>query len=170
RASQMTATDLLRHYHHSRPFHRAVPVRYFATNEVFVTRQGACGLVLSLRGIDDECLTAERLEAASHALVAAFRLFDERFRLYQYLIKTGMSDVPRKERYASEPVEDTIRDRIGFLDGKLSQIELYFVVLYEPAVHIQHRGAAITGDRAREIDRLLAAVRSFQNSLEDLFA
>jgi type IV secretion system protein VirB4 len=166
----MTTTDLLRHYHHSRPFHRAVPVRYFATDEVFITRQGACGLVLSLRGIDDECLTAERLEAVSHTLVAAFRLFDERFRLYQYLIKTGMSDVPRKERYASEPVEDTIRDRIGFLNGKLSQIELYFVVLREPAVHIQRRGAAVTRNRPREIDLLLAATRSFQNSLKDLFA
>jgi type IV secretion system protein VirB4 len=166
----MTAADLLRHYRYSRPFHRAVPVRYFATDEVFVTRQGACGLVLSLPGIDDECLTAERLEAASHALVAAFRLFDERFRLYQYLIKTGLSDVPRKQRYASEPVEDTVRDRVAFLNGKLSRIELYFVILREPALHIQRRRAAVTENRAREIDLLLTAARSFRNSLKDLFA
>jgi type IV secretion system protein VirB4 len=147
-----------------------VPVRYFATDEVFITRQGACGLVLSLRGIDDECLTAERLEAASHALVAAFRLFDERFRLYQYLIKTGWSAVPRKERYASESAEGTVRDRVEFLNGKLSQIELYFVILREPAVHIQHRRAAITEGRSQDIDHLLAAARSFQNSLKDVFA
>jgi type IV secretion system protein VirB4 len=166
----MTATDLLRHYHHSRPFHRAVPVRYFATDEVFVTRQGACGLVLSLRGIDDECLTAERLEATSHALVAALRLFDERFRLYQYLIKTGTSDLPRKKRYASDSIEDTIRDRLDFLNGKLSQIELYFVVLYEPPVYRQHRRATVSGDRFQDIDRLLATAQSFQSSVKDLFA
>src|SRR5579875_1966434 len=90
RPPRMIARDLVRHYHKSHPFHRAVPIRYFATDEVFVTRQGACGLVMSLRGIDHECLTIEHLESISHALVCAFRIFDENFRLYQYLIKTGL--------------------------------------------------------------------------------
>ncbi|MGH9437646.1 MAG: VirB4 family type IV secretion system protein [Terriglobia bacterium] len=166
----MTARELLLHYRKSRAFHSAVPIRSFATEEVFLTRQGACGLVVSLRGTDDECLTPERLEAISHALVAALRIFDERFRLYQYLIKTGLREIPRKEEYTSHNVESVVRDRIAFLDGKLSQIELYLVVLYEPAPRIGRRPGSSSEDRSQDISRLAAAVRSFQQSLADLFA
>jgi hypothetical protein len=111
---RMIARNLLRHYQTSRPFHRAVPVRYFAADEVFVTRQGDCGLVLSFTGIDDECLAVEQLESVSHTLVAAFRLFDERFRLYKYLIKTGLPDLPRKESYASATFEQIAQERALF--------------------------------------------------------
>jgi type IV secretion system protein VirB4 len=165
----MTARNLLRHYQVSRPFHRTVPVRYFATDEVFITRQGDCGVVLSLAGIDDECLTLERLESVSHALVAAFRLFDERFRLYQYLIKTGLPDVPRKESYTSATVEQVIQERALFLNGRLSRIDLYLVILYEPPVIRRQRGVS-DKNRSENITKLLARARSFRQSLEDLFA
>lgn len=165
----MTATDLLRHYHRSRPFHRAVPVRYFANDEVFVTRNGACGIVLSPRGIDDECLTAEHLEALSHTLTAGYRLFDERFRLYQYVVKTSQSDLPRKQRYASEQVECIVHDRAAFLNGKLSQIQLYFVVLYESAPRFRLRKGTAIDDRQGDIERLLAVTHSFQQMLENSY-
>jgi type IV secretion system protein VirB4 len=165
----MNARDLLRHYHRSRPFHHAIPVRYFANDKAFVTRDGACGVVLSLRGVDDECLTAEHLEALSHTLTAAYRLFDERFRLYQYLIKTRLSDLPRKQTYASGHVESVVRDRTAFLAGRLSRMELYLVVLYEPGSRIRLRTRAVE-DREADLDRLLAATRSFQHMLGDLYA
>lgn len=166
----MIARDLVRHYHKSHPFHRAVPIRYFATDEVFVTRQGACGLVMSLRGIDHECLTIEHLESISHALVCAFRIFDENFRLYQYLIKTGLAAIPRKHTYHNEAVESVVKDRIAFLHNRLTQIDLYLVVLYEPGRRIrQGRGANDQG-RSQDLDHLLAAARSFQQSVSDILA
>jgi type IV secretion/conjugal transfer VirB4 family ATPase len=166
----MMARDLVRHYHKSRPFHRVVPIRYFATDEVFATRQGACGLVISIRGIDDECLTAERLEAVSHVLAAAFRIFDENFRLYQYLIKTGLPAIPRKHSYQSDDMESVAGDRVAFLRDRLSQIELYLLVLYEPGPRIRHDRGANDEDRSQDIDRLLAAARSFQQSVWDILA
>jgi type IV secretory pathway VirB4 component len=165
----MNARDLLRHYHRSRPFHRAVPVRYFANDKAFVTRDGACGIVLSLRGVDDECLTAEHLEALSHTLATAYRLFDERFRLYQYLIKTRVPDLPRKQIYASEHVENIVRDRAAFLAGRLSGIECYLVILYEPGTRLRLRTPGVEG-READLDRLLAATHSFQHMLGNLYA
>lgn len=164
----MTGRDLLRHYRASRPFHRAVPIRYFATDEIFITRQGACGLVLSLRGVDDECLTPERLETVSLALVAAFRQFDEHLRIYQYLIKTGLSKVASKQHYPSTPTQTVIDERNAFLQDKLSRIELFVVVLYEPGLRVRRNPA--DQDRSEDVERLLTATRSFQQSLADLFA
>jgi hypothetical protein len=59
-------------------------------------------------------LAVEQLESVSHTLVAAFRLFDERFRLYKYLIKTGLPDLPRKESYASATFEQIAQERALF--------------------------------------------------------
>src|SRR5688572_26915499 len=100
----MTAAKLLQHYRHSRAFHQHVPFMSFVHENVFLTRKGAYGVVLQLSGIDDECLTDQRLEAVSTALVAAFKLFDEHFRLYQYFIKIQQDELPRNESYPSDAV------------------------------------------------------------------
>jgi type IV secretion system protein VirB4 len=125
---------------------------------------------MSLRGIDHECLTAEQMESISHALVCAFRIFDENFRLYQYLIKTGLPAIPRKQTYQNEQIESVVRDRIAFLHDRLSQIDLYLVVLHEPQRRIRHGREANDQGHLQDIARLLAATRSFQQSIADTLA
>ena len=66
-----------------------------------------------------------------------------------------------------EPVEGTVQERVLFLNGKLSRMELYLVILYEPLL-IRRRSAIIKS--SQDIARLLGTAQSFQNSLGDLFA
>ena len=138
---------------------------------MFLTRKGHCGLVLSLRGIDDECLTGEQLNAISHALVAAFKLFDESLRIYQYLTKTTEPEIERKEGYSTPAVQSVMDDRAAFLrdHGSLAQVQLHFVILYELKAPFGKRKTPSRTQREEEIDTLLAKTQSFLVDLRELF-
>ena len=59
----------------------------FVDDGVFLTKSGDLGLVIAIEGLDDECLDTAQREQVVQQFAHALRLFDERFRLYQYLIK-----------------------------------------------------------------------------------
>jgi hypothetical protein len=48
---------------------------------------------------------------------AALRIFDERFRVYQYLLKRDQTDIPHRE-YSNPVVQKAIQNRVAYLQRK----------------------------------------------------
>ncbi len=89
-----------------------------------------------MAGIDDECLTAETLDSYTKRIAAAFRGFSERFRIYQYIVKQDRAQIEQQTSFHSEAVRQTVQNRREHLQSKpsgLYTLDLYFVILYEPA-------------------------------------
>ncbi len=140
----MKKSQLVAHFRKSKPFHEFVPVSCFVSDTVFVTKNGDYGTALQLKGIDAECLTDERLESVMSALNAAFRLFGEEFRVYQYLVKNRKSPVVRKSSYQNALVEQAVADRVAYLEktAPLGAISLYVVILWESDPNASDGGEA----------------------------
>jgi type IV secretion/conjugal transfer VirB4 family ATPase len=105
----------------------------FVDDELFLTKSGDLGIVLSVAGVDYECLDSNAIENLTRRLTAAFRIFDEKCRVYQYLFKRNHVSIPFKT-YGKPVVDAAIQNRIAYLSGKadsLYSFEIYYVVLYE---------------------------------------
>ena len=64
-----------------------IPLYGFVDDGVFLTKSGDLGVVLALEGVDYECLDPQQREAVTTRFEVALRLWDERTRLYQYVLK-----------------------------------------------------------------------------------
>ncbi len=172
----MKKSEMTSHFRRSRPFHEFVPVSCFVTDKIFATKSGDYGMVLRLQGMDSECLTEERLETVVSALMGAFHLFGDQFRLYQYLVKNRKTPIIRKGSYDSPLVEEAVSDRIAFLEenAPLGAISLYVVVLFESRFNAQGRrrtlsAAQMREDRGKALVALETTVHSFVQYVQDLF-
>jgi hypothetical protein len=77
------------------------------------------------------------IENLTARLTAAFRLFDENCRVYQYLFKRNRERIPFKT-YDNPVVNAAIHNRINYLNSKadsLYSIDICFVILYEGFRH-----------------------------------
>src|SRR4029078_8662068 len=92
------------------------------------------GVVYQLRGIDCEGLTHAQRTAIVHRLEAALRLLDERWRVYEYVVKRNIP--PLTATSCSQPVaNEAIHERVSYLNGRRSelfQMRLFVVPLDEP--------------------------------------
>jgi len=105
----------------------------FVDDEAFLTKSGEVGLVLSVAGVDYECLDHATLASLTRRFTAAMRVFDERCRVYQYLFKRNGASIPHQS-YPNPVVNAAIRNRIAFLSDKAASLYSYdivYVVLYE---------------------------------------
>ncbi len=105
----------------------------FLDEDVFLTKTGDLGLVVSIAGVDCECLDDHTIENLTRRLTAAFRIFDEKCRVYQYLFKRNREPIPFRT-YANPIVNTAIRSRIAYLNGKadtLYSFQICYVLLYE---------------------------------------
>ncbi|MGB2667421.1 MAG: DUF87 domain-containing protein [Candidatus Acidiferrum sp.] len=105
----------------------------FLDEEIFLTKSGDLGIVLDINGVDYECLDTNTIENLNSRLTAAFRVFDEKCRVYQYLFKRNRENIPFKT-YSNPVVNAAIQNRITFLDGKadsLYSLQIYYVVLFQ---------------------------------------
>lgn len=105
----------------------------FVDEELFLTKSGDLGIVLRMEGVDYECLDINTIEDLTHRLLAAFRIFDENCRVYQYLFKRNQVNVPFRT-YQNSIVNLAIENRIAYLKNKaafLYSFEIYYVVLFE---------------------------------------
>lgn len=174
----MKPKDILNSHRKSRAFHTAVPITCFSGDHVFLTRQGDCGVALRVTGIDDECLTDSSTDALSHTLMAAFKVFDERFRIYQYLVKLTNCHIPTKTEYPNGRVRQAIEDRLDHLKraADLSSVELTLVILHETRFGSKRsRGLKVVTAEMRQelseaIDLLLAQAQSFMARLSNPFS
>src|SRR5208283_1109971 len=105
----------------------------FIGPHVFLTKSGELGVILVVRGVDYECLDGASIDGFTKRLESALKLFDEKYRLYQYLFKRINETIPFK-LYANPIVDTAIKNRIAYLASKadtLFSLSVYYVVLYQ---------------------------------------
>src|SRR5258707_1878704 len=105
----------------------------FIGPHVFSTKSGEGGMSLEVRGVDYECLDTASLDGFTKRLESALKLFDENYRVYQYLFKRNNETIPYK-LYGNSIVDTAIKNRIAYLGTKadtLFSLSVYYVVLYE---------------------------------------
>ena len=104
----------------------------FIGPHAFLTKSGEVGVVLEVRGVDYECLDAAAIDGFTKRLESALKLFDENYRVYQYLFKRNNETIPYK-LYDNPIVDTAIKNRIAYLASKadtLFSLSAYYVVLY----------------------------------------
>src|SRR6202790_5033966 len=109
----------------------------FVDNEVFLTKSGDLGIVFSIGGVDHECLEANTVENLTRRLNAAFRLFEEKYRIYQYLFKRNRANIPF-QTHPNPIVNAATLNRIAYLGAKaesLYSFEINYVLLYQGFRH-----------------------------------
>src|SRR4029453_3203341 len=104
-----------------------IPLYGFVDDRTFLTKSGALGAVLALDGVDYECLDPQQREAVTTRFEVALRLWDERTRLSQYVLKRNR--VARPDDAHPHPAVDTLlRRRHAHLHAQ--QADLFTVSLY----------------------------------------
>ena len=121
----------------------------FIDDHTFLTKSGDIGAVLAVRGVDYECLDANGIDNCTKRLESAFKILDDRCRIYQYLFKRNAPELPHRA-YANPVVSAAIENRITYLKGRadsLYALAIYFVVILEssPANKAVLRALATAG-------------------------
>ncbi len=170
---------LLQPYRKSGTLHSLFSVHRFLTRHVFLTRSGALGVVLKLRGMNPETQESDLIEAQNKRVLNALRAFGPRFRIYQYLLKQEGAQVETGS-YHNEVVRQTVESRNGFLREKgLYSFDLYFVVLLEPEkpklkqlqLFFFRRVLVMLSEELERSHELLSAqTQAFERSTGDLLA
>jgi type IV secretion system protein TrbE len=105
----------------------------FVDESLFLTKSGAVGIAYSLDGVDAECLDHADRQRVVHLFEQALRQLDERFRVYQYLVKRRAT-LPPATSHANPVVDEALTRRANYLAAKADQlysVELYLVILFE---------------------------------------
>ncbi len=117
----------------------------FVGPHIFLTKTGEVGIILEVRGVDYECLDTASLDGFTKRLESALKLFDENYRVYQYLFKRNNETIPYK-LYGNSIVDTAIKNRISYLGTKadtLFSLSLYYVVLYQGFQTVHKLGSAL---------------------------
>ncbi len=115
----------------------------FVDEHTFLAKAGDLGVVFRVKGVDAECLDHAQGDQIARRFEGALRALDERFRVYQYLIKRDHAELPHRH-YENAVVEQAISNRIAFLNAKsgdLYGLEIFFVLMYEGWHRGRTRGA-----------------------------
>jgi type IV secretion system protein TrbE len=107
----------------------------FIADDVFLTKTGDLGTVLSVPGIDYESLDSDEQAYAVHRLESAFKAFGEGFHVYQYLLKTNRPEVPFAS-YDDPIIDAAIQQRREYFAAKsdhLYRVEIFYVIVLEGA-------------------------------------
>jgi len=105
----------------------------FIDHHAFLTKSGHVGCVLASQGVDYEGLDSNGIDNFTKRLESALKLFDNRWRIYQYLCKHNAPEIAHRT-YSSPILSAAIENRIAYLEGKadrLYSVALYFVVILE---------------------------------------
>jgi type IV secretion system protein TrbE len=124
---------IFKNYEETGSFNELLNLYGFIDEHTFLTKTGDLGVILEVRGVDYECLDGATLDGLTKRLESALKLFDENYRVYQYLFKRNNETIPYK-LYGSPVVDAAIRNRIAYLASKadtLFSLSIYYVVLYE---------------------------------------
>src|SRR6266699_1805004 len=108
---------IFRNYAETGSFNEQVNLYGFIDQHAFLTKTGDLGVILEVRGVDYECLDGASIDALTKRLESALKLFDENYRIYQYLFKRNNQTIPYK-LYANPIVNTAIKNRIAYLGSK----------------------------------------------------
>jgi len=117
----------------------------FIGPDIFLTKSGEVGVILEVRGVDYECLDGRSIDGFTKRLESAVKLFDENYRVYQYLFKRNNETIPYK-LYSNHVVDTAIKNRIAYLGSKadtLFSLSVYYVVLYKGSQTSHKLGSAL---------------------------
>ena len=112
-------------------FNALISIQAVIDEGIFLTKSGDLLTILAVTGSDAECLDPGQLEADASAYEAALRHLDDRFRLYQYVLKRH--SVPPEAVIFGNPISDeAARARERHLGSKpLYEIQTYWAIVYE---------------------------------------
>jgi type IV secretion system protein TrbE len=124
---------IFKNYEETGSFNEQINLHGFVDSHVFLTKTGDLGAVLEVRGVDYECLDGNTLDGLTKRLESALKLFDDNYRIYQYLFKRNNETIPYK-LYGKPVVDTAIKNRIGFFAAKadmLFSLSIYYVIVFE---------------------------------------
>ena len=105
----------------------------FVDEQTFLTKSAEVGVAIRIEAPEYECLDAEQKAAVTRRFEASLRSLDERFRVYQILLKRDRVEVPWSV-HANRVVQQAITNRIEYLQAKadeLYSLDICFVVLFQ---------------------------------------
>jgi type IV secretion/conjugal transfer VirB4 family ATPase len=152
---------IFKNYQETGAFNEQVNLYGFIDSKVFLTKSGELGVILEVRGVDYECLDDASIDGLTKRLESALKLFDENYRIYQYLFKRNNEANPYK-LYGNPVVDTAIKNRIAYLAGKadtLFSLSVYYVILFEgsrPKRKIASALAKFTEHPAKAISEIWA--------------
>src|SRR5258708_17311231 len=126
---------IFKNYRETGSFNEQINLYGFVDNHLFLTKTGDLGAVLEVRGVDYECLDATTIDNLAKRLESALKLFDENYRVYQYVFKRNNETIPYK-LYGNPVVDAAIKNRMAYLASqgdKLFSLAIYYVILFEGA-------------------------------------
>lgn len=124
---------IFKDYRESGAMNSLVSIHAAIDERTLLTKQGDLVTILAIRGLDYECVDAPQLDESARRFESALRIFDEKFRLYQYLVKRDNSPIPSRA-YDNPVVQAATASRIAYLNKRahdLYTVEVYFAVIYE---------------------------------------
>jgi len=136
---------IFKNYEETGSFNEQVNLYGFVDSNVFLTKTGDLGVILDVRGVDYECLDENTLDGLTKRLESALKLFDDNYRIYQYLFKRNNETIPYK-LYGNPVVDTAIKNRIGFFAAKsdtLFSLSIYYVILFEGFRYTRTLGSAL---------------------------
>src|SRR5258708_18053176 len=105
---------IFKNYQETGSFNELVSLYGFIDNNIFLTKTGAVGVILELRGVDYECLDQATLDQLTKRLESALKLFDDNYRVYQYLFKRNNDTIPYT-LHTNTLVSTAIRNPLAYL-------------------------------------------------------
>jgi type IV secretion/conjugal transfer VirB4 family ATPase len=105
----------------------------FIDDGVFLSKSGDVGLMVTVKGVDYEGLAAGEIDQYTKRLESAFKIFDEKCRVYQYLFKRNHKRIPVSS-HQNPVVNAAIQNRAAFLENKsdrLYSLDICYAVLME---------------------------------------
>src|SRR5260370_4979558 len=123
---------VLKSYAETGALNEQVNLYGFVDQHAFLTKSGDGGGLLHVRGVDYECLDGNLLDKLTNRLESALKLFDENFRIYQYLFKRNNEPITHR-KYANPIVNTAIENRIRHFAekaDKLYSVQVVYVVLF----------------------------------------
>jgi len=137
---------IFKNYGETGSFNEQVNLYGFIDSHVFLTKTGDLGVILEVRGVDYECLDSNALDGFTKRLESALKVFDDKYRIYQYLFKRNNETIPYK-LYGKPIVDTAIKNRVAYFAGKsetLFSLSIYFVILFEGFRYTRTLGSTLS--------------------------
>jgi type IV secretion system protein VirB4 len=169
--AMLRLSRIFKNYNETGSLSEQVNLYGFIGPHIFLTKTGEVGVILEVRGVDYECLDTASLDGFTKRLESALKLFDENYRVYQYLFKRNNETIPYK-LYGSPIVDTAIKNRIAYLGSKadtLFSLSVYYVVLYQGFQAVQKLGTALA-EFPKNPKRALADLQAHFSSQKQVVA
>src|SRR5438128_12634161 len=101
---------IFKNYDETGSFNEQINLYGFVDSHVFLTKMGDLGVVLEVRGVDYECLDGNTLDGLTKRLESALKLFDENYRIYQYLFNR-INEIISYKLYDRHVIDTAIKNR-----------------------------------------------------------